>query len=217
MARFKDKDLAIRMRLKGASYSQIKERLGISKSTLSNWLADYPLSEERIKELRDLNPRRIENFRNTMRRKRQQRLDEAYKNAAKSVGNMSKRDILIAGLFLYWGEGDKGGSAFSVSNTDPNVMRFFMKWARLFGVPEDKFRIVLHLYADMDERKEKEYWSHVLGLPLKNFRKTYKKTSVLTGLSYKNGFKHGTCMVRVYDKNLASFVLMGIKYIGDIA
>ena len=72
MARFIEKDLAIKMRLKGASYSQIKEKMGISKSTLSGWLADYPLSNKRIKELRDLNPRRIENFRNTMRMKKRQ-------------------------------------------------------------------------------------------------------------------------------------------------
>lgn len=34
------------MRLQGKSYREIQERLGIPKSTLSNWLSDVPLSEE---------------------------------------------------------------------------------------------------------------------------------------------------------------------------
>ncbi|MCX6713082.1 MAG: helix-turn-helix domain containing protein, partial [Candidatus Vogelbacteria bacterium] len=69
MARILVKQKAVKLRLEGKSYSEIKNLLGISKSTLSGWLEDYPLSKERIKELRDWNPRRIENFRNTMRNK----------------------------------------------------------------------------------------------------------------------------------------------------
>ena len=41
MARKKDKQKALTMRKKGMSYSQIKEKLGISKSTLSGWLQAY--------------------------------------------------------------------------------------------------------------------------------------------------------------------------------
>ncbi len=217
MARREDKEKAIRMRLKGASYSQIRASLSVGKGTLSEWLRDYPLSEKRIRELRDRNPKRIESFRNTMARKREVKLKEAYEEAKRSIRKLSKRDLFIAGLFLYWGEGDKNGNTFSVSNTDPNMMRLFMKWSRALGIREDKFRVVLHIYSDMDEDKERNFWSDVLKIPIKNFRKTYVKDSTLTGLTYKNGFKHGTCMVRVYDKKLVSFILMGIKYMGDIA
>ncbi len=215
MSRVIEKRKAINLRLKGASYSQIKTKLGISKSTLSNWLSDYPLSDERIKELRDLNPIRIEHFRNTMRKKREVKLSDLYDKAKRSIGLLSKRDLFIAGLFLYWGEGDKSGSVFSVSNTDPNLIKFFMKWARSLGVEENKFRVVLHLYSDMDEDREKKFWSNITNVSLDNFRKVYRKDSSLSGLTYKNGFRHGTCMVRVYDNKLARFILMGIKYIGD--
>lgn len=59
MARKLDKQRAILLRKRGYSYSQIKNKLGISKSTLSGWLYDIPLSEKRIRELRDLSPQRI--------------------------------------------------------------------------------------------------------------------------------------------------------------
>ena len=78
MARIKDKSKAIELRKKGMSYSQIKAELGISKSTLSGWLSDMPLSEKRIKELRDFSPMRIERCRNTKMKKRQDRLDFVF-------------------------------------------------------------------------------------------------------------------------------------------
>jgi len=69
MARRLDKEKAIKLRLEGQSYSQIKAELGVSKSTLSGWLGDYPLSSERINELRAHSFKRIERYRNTMQRK----------------------------------------------------------------------------------------------------------------------------------------------------
>lgn len=70
MARFKDKEEAIKLRLQGNSYSQIKSVLKVNKSTLSYWLKDFPLSEEKIQKLRDRNPQRIEKYRATRARQR---------------------------------------------------------------------------------------------------------------------------------------------------
>ena len=56
------------------SYSEIKKRLGVSKSTLSYWLKDFPLSEEKIVQLKRLGWKKgeasRERFRNTMAGKR---------------------------------------------------------------------------------------------------------------------------------------------------
>ena len=123
MALRKEKSEAIRMRKEGASYSQIKEKLKVSKSSLSLWLHEMPLPEKRLRELRDWNVVRIERFRNTMRRKREGRWAEVRKRAAKDIRTLSKRELLIAGLFLYWGEGTKTSVAStSISNTDPAMI-----------------------------------------------------------------------------------------------
>jgi hypothetical protein len=213
----KERDEALKMRMLGMSYSQIKQKINVSKSTLNLWLGKYPLSKERIDELSWSNERRIERFRNTMKCKKDIEIKNTLDKVSKLIGKISHRDLLIAGLFLYWGEGDKSGNVFSISNTDPDMMRFFMFWARTFNINEDKFRVVLHLYSDMNQIKEKIYWSKILKIPIKNFRKTYIKNSTLTGLTYKKGFKHGTCMVRVYDRKLAMFVLTSLQYIKGIA
>jgi len=49
--REKDHSDAVALRLAGYSYSQIKDKLKVSKSTLSGWLDKYPLTPQGIKEL----------------------------------------------------------------------------------------------------------------------------------------------------------------------
>jgi transcriptional regulator with XRE-family HTH domain len=96
MARPKDKSRAIDLRKKGMSYSQIKAELGISKSTLSGWLCDMPLSEKRIRELRDFNPMRIERCRNTKLRNRRSRLLNVYQKVSRDIGKINNRELFIA-------------------------------------------------------------------------------------------------------------------------
>ena len=102
MSRIKDKSKAIELRRKGMSYSQIKAELGISKSTLSGWLQDMPLSEDRVRELGPMNLKRIERCRNTKLKHRQERLKNIYNKARLDIGELSKRELFLLGLFLYW-------------------------------------------------------------------------------------------------------------------
>ena len=216
MARIKDKEKAIKLRLEGFSYSQIKSEMNLSKSTLSNWLSNYPLSPEKIRELRDLNPRRIENCRNTKAKKVSERLDKVYTKAASDILVLNKRELFVAGLFLYWGEGSKSErTTTGLSNTDPAMLRFFLKWLYLMGVSQKKLNIVLQLYVDMDVNKEINFWSKELDLPRNLFKRCYIKGSTLSGLTYKRGFGHGTCNIRVYNRDLAEYVHASMKYIGS--
>lgn len=214
MALLEKKSEAIRMRKEGASYSQIKEKLKVSKSSLSLWLHDMPLPEKRLRELRDWNAVRIERFSNTMRDKREARWAEVRKRAAKDIRTLSKREIIIAGLFLYWGEGGKTvTTCTSLSNTDPAMIRFFMCWLQALGVSKDRFRVHVHLYSDMDIQKELRYWSKTLDLPLSSFRKPYVKTSNRSGLSYPQKFPHGTCNLIYGNRDVSEYVLMALDYI----
>ena len=216
MARRLDKEKAIKLRLKGYSYSQIKAELGVSKSTLSIWLAGYPLTPERINELRGNNSKRIERYRNTMHRKRELASEEAYNKVSKDIGTITARDLLIGGIFLYWGEGSKSSDCLtSVSNTDPKVLQFFIKWLGLFGIGKNDLRVKLHLYKDMDSNKEVAFWSKELKLPNSCFQKPYIKDSTLSGLTYKNGFGHGTCNIRYFRKDMWQYWKAALRYIRE--
>lgn len=184
---------------------------------MSNWLHDFPLSPEKIVELRDKNPIRIERYRNTMREKRETKYRLAYMFMSHKIGTISKKELLIAGLFLYWGEGTKT-KRFSIgfTNTNPNMIIIFIKWLNLFHVSRSKLKIHLHLYSDMDIEKQKNFWSKKLNIPLSQFRKPYIKKSLLSSITYSNSFKEGTCSVILENGDITNKVLMGIKYVQDI-
>lgn len=217
MARKLDREKALEMRKREMSYSQIKKALGVNKSTLSYWLKDYPLSEKRIRELRD-SDLKIEKYRETVRKKREARLDVFYNEEKVKLFPVNKRDLYLAGLFLYWGEGAKNVARgkLTVSNTDPAVIKFFMYWLEnSLGVPKGKMRIQLHLYSDMDIDKEISFWAETLRVDRGQFTRPYIKESLSSKINHKGGFGHGTCNLGVGDARLCERVLMALKAVGD--
>lgn len=221
MARLKDREKALALRKQEMSYSQIKKILGISKSTLSYWLRDYPLSEQRIKELKRIGARRneqaIEKYRETMRQKREKRLTEIYQIQKKLILPLNNREFFIAGLLLYWGEGTKcRRDGLSISNSDPSVIRFFIYWLKKsLAIPKKKIRILLHLYNDMNINNELNYWSKILRIPLRQFNRSYIKKTPSARINHKGGFGHGTCNARINSVPLAEKIFMSLKVISN--
>lgn len=214
MARFQDHNNALKLRKQGMSYSQIKEILGVSKSTLSCWLKEYPLSKERVSELRGKNEKRIERFRETMKRKKDKRLACCYQQQKKKIFPIKNKELFLCGLFLYWGEGSKGYTVVGVSNTDPAMIKFFIKWlATCFGVSRSRLSAQLQLYNDMEVEKEIRFWSDCLRISKRQFIRPYVKKNVQTNINHKGGFGHGTCNLRVYDARLSETILMAVKSI----
>lgn len=216
MINFLLKRQALTLRNQGKSYSQIKHELGVSKSTLSGWLKKYPLSKEQIRLLRDVNEIRIERFRHTMQLKKEKRLVHHYEEVKKEIIPFSKKELFLAGIFLYWGEGGKTEqSLVTISNTDPRVLQFALLWMQeALDIPKEKVRVLLHLYKDMDVQESIKYWSNILHIPIAQFTKPYIKKTNRTGLDEK-GYGHGTCNLRVNDVYLKSKILMAIKSIAD--
>ncbi|TSA44360.1 helix-turn-helix domain-containing protein [bacterium] len=216
MARIKDKQRALDLRKEGKSYSQIRSAIGVSKSTLSYWLRDFPLPEARIRELRDWNQQRIEHYRQTRLKTRTNRLNKIYLEQKKIIFPLSKRDILIAGLFLYWGEGSKTRiSELEIANTDPAVPKFFIYWVTKFlKLDRQKIKIHLHLYSDMSTKKETEFWSSALEIPKNQFRKPYIKENSSKFIN-RGTFGHGTCTIKVSNARVSEEVMMGLKTIRD--
>jgi hypothetical protein len=207
---------AIRLRKKGMPYSVIRAKLGVSKSTLSLWLRDMPLSQKEINDLRAFSPQRIERFRQAMRDKKNARRVQVFQKVSKEIGSFSKRDVFIAGLFLYWGEGTKTADCTtSLTNTDPSILRFYVAWLESLGIKRVDLRIKLHLYADQDVGELTKFWSDTLMISMDNFTKPYVKESRLTNKTYKGMFSYGTCVVSYHDRDLHEYVMEGITFLRD--
>lgn len=207
---------ALSLRKEGKSYSQIKEELQISKSTLSRWLRKIPLTKIQIEKLQNGNQERIEKFIQTMRLKREERLNQYYLQEKVKILPLSTKELYLSGIFLYWGEGNKTSrSSISVSNTDPEVLKFTIFWMiRSLNIKKEKIKIYLHLYSDMNIKKEMYYWGGQLNIDLKYFSKPYIKTTNKASIDQK-GFGHGTCTVVYNNTQLKETLLMSIKTISD--
>ncbi|MDC1205396.1 helix-turn-helix domain-containing protein [Candidatus Pacebacteria bacterium] len=214
MARTEDREKAIALRKKGMSYSQIKEKIGVNKSTLSYWLSGMPLSSARLKVLRNTEAQ-IEKIRETKRRKKLARRAQVYKKVSNDIKNSTDIDF-ISGFYLYWGEGTKTAEyAISLTNSDPAVIRCFVEWVQKLGVCTEQLKIKLHLYTDQNEDELKLFWSQVTGIPVDNFYKTYIKSSASTRKTYKGMFSYGTCVIIYGNRDMYEYVLEGIYYLRD--
>lgn len=217
MSKINERQKVIELRKRGYSYSEIKKHVSVSKSTLSLWLAEMPLSKEMISELRDKNPIRIEKFRSTMKKKKDLNFQKVLHLEKQKIGTITKRELYLMGMVLYWAEGTKSwNSQTELTNSDPEVIRIFMEWLIQNNVPKDKLKIRLHLYSDMDQEKEISFWSKFLKIPKNQFRKPMIKQSLKSRISYKGRHGHGTCQIIYGNKDLNDHLKAGIEYLRSL-
>lgn len=213
------REKAIKLRLQGETYGQIRKALNISKSTLSDWLRKIPLTEEQVISLsRNKEKSRElarEKYITTRRIQKLDRLKRIYHKQCKELLPLTKRELFLAGVFLYWGEGEKKHGRMCISNTDPKMVIFALYWmVNCLGVPKERIKINLHLYKDMKIEESIIFWSTLLDVPKNQFRKPYIKKTNREGLTYKS-FGHGTCRLYVGSVDLSEKVAMTIKSISD--
>lgn len=209
---------AIQLRLqKAMSYSAIKKALGVSKSTLSYWLKDYPLTKEKISELQksgwSTSEISREKYRATMRETKEKIAEGEYVTYKKVLGNIGDKALFVSGLMLYSAEGDKKNSnRICLANTDTKLIFFFMSWlTKFYEVDRSTIKFQLHLYEDMDVKKEKEYWRGELSVEDVQFYKPSIRKVTRNSFSYSESYRHGTCSLYVLNTRKKTQLMMAIK------
>lgn len=213
------KTRAINLRKQGQSYNQISQKLNIPKSTLSNWLSKLSWSTVVKSNLIDktLGTRKLALIKanierqNTANNRHMQFRNEARNEYAK----LSKNKLFIAGISLYWGEGEKTDSGrVSIVNTDPKMLLVMAEFYRkCLKIPENNLRIGLFIYEDMDIKQITNYWSKLLNIPIPQFIKTQvlKSRSKLT----KRRSIYGICSLYCSNTKLSIKIREWIKLLGD--
>ncbi len=93
------------------------------------------------------------------------------------------------------------------------MLKVFIKWLGLLGISRNDVKVKLHLYKDMNISREVNFWQRELGVNRRQFIRPYIKDSLLSGLTYKSGFGHGTCNIVVDRTDPTRYILMGVRYI----
>jgi len=195
----KDKKETLQLRSLGKSYSEIRDLLGVPKSTLSDWLSKTHWSKKikRIlaKKALEKNTIRLHNL-NKIRGEHLARLYREARNEAKEEFEQFKLyPTFISGIAIYWGEGDKlSRHLVRIGNIDPLMIQVFVKFlCEVCGMPKKAIRAYILLYPDLDPNKCKDFWIRKSGLVAENFNKCV----VIQGRHKKKRIPYGVCYVGV--------------------
>ena len=176
MAKFVLKIKARELRKTGLSILDIARKLNVAKSTVSLWCRDILLSE--VQKNRLLQNKSWAGSKGRLlgaeanRQKRIGVIEEGKKWAGITLGSMSQRDLLIAGIALYWAEGSKTDRRFIFVNSDPAMILVMYEWLKdIFGIPKEAFMPRLSINEIHKPRIQKVlgFWSKLLELPVEQF------------------------------------------------
>lgn len=197
------------LRLQGLDYEEIVAQLGVSKSSVLLWVRDLPrpprvAPEECAKRTSE----RMRRYWRTAERpagaaRQAARRAAVGAAAAASIGDLTDREILLAGTVAYWCEGAKNkphrrADRVCFSNSDPKLILFFLLFLETVGVPPSDlvFRLQIHETADVEDAQG--FWITLTGARREQFGKTYlKRDNPLTTRKNTGDGYHGCLRVDV--------------------
>ena len=149
-AKIEQKNKAIELRKQGFSYSEILKQIPVSKSSLSLWLKSVKLAKS---QKQNLTAKKLAGMKRGWEARHNERIKitrEIKREAGKEIKNISDRELWLIGTALYWGEGnkekkDRPGSGVKFSNSDPKMIKIFLKWL-LEIIHEKRKKIYLEIY-----------------------------------------------------------------------
>ena len=205
------------MRTKGKSVIVIARKLGIAKSTVSVWVRDIILSIEQLETLRQHSLIGRERGRIlgalAQKNKRIKLQKECNKEGIKNIGQLTKRELMLAGVSLYWAEGTKKSRQVRFCNSDPDLINFMIEWLRkYFNVDTKNLKLTVGLNEIHKPREKivKEYWSRKIGIPLSQFRNSSFKR-VTNKKVYDNYNDHyGTLNIDLLKPARIYYKIMGL-------
>lgn len=219
MAKYDLRLRARKLRQQGVSVRDIAIQLDVAKSSVSWWVRDIALTQIQKARLTtsEIKGRERGLFK-TMQIKRERRasyLEEFNISGALRMSAVSKNELFVLGVGLYWAEGGKSDKNRRVEfcNSDLGMIKFFILWLEVcFGVPKEDLRCVLGINQvhELREDQVRKYWSERTGIPLDQFRKTsFKK--VKNYKVYDNFNEHfGTLTVLVAKSTNLYYEIMGL-------
>ena len=198
-----EKEKAIKLRKQGFSYSEILKEVLVAKSTLSLWLRSVGLAK---KQKQRLTEKRLTAALRGAKARKDHRIavtKEIKDKARNEIGKLSKRELWLIGVALYWAEGAKE-KPWSVNvdlkfnNSDPLMIIFFLKWLKKICLvsPQDII-YELYIHETANWKDAARYWSKIISIPPQKIRVYFKHNKIKTKRKNTGNDYHGLIMVRV--------------------
>jgi hypothetical protein len=157
------------LRAEAWTLQEIADELRASRGQVSVWVRGVPFTpgpRNRGAPAQRVHPMRVA------------KLDEIERLRSEGVariGELSRKEFLVAGVALYAGEGAKLDRSVRFANSDPRMVLFFVQWLRaFFTVDESRLRVRLYLHEGLGLDAANRFWSELTGIPEAQFGAPYR-------------------------------------------
>ena len=125
------------------------------------------------------------------------------------IGKLSKRDLFLVAIALYWGEGTK--RELNLLNGDPAMIKVFLDGLLSIGIKRESVKITIRYYSHQDKEELSKFWIGKLGLSAENLV-GYERVDSCGS----NKLRYGMCRMRVAKASYFHKVLLqGISQISS--
>jgi hypothetical protein len=133
--------------------TEIERELAVSRSSVSVWVRDVelgPAQRERLLAVSKLGPLLSAERKAAAAREGRRRYQADGRRLARD------RDATYtAGCMLYWAEGSKARNYVKLTNSDPELVVYFLRFLRLhFAVADERVKLALNLFCDHRDHQE---------------------------------------------------------------
>jgi hypothetical protein len=125
----------------------------------------------------------------------------AVEAATQSLGDLTERELVIAGVVAYWAEGTKRKpwnpqDRVVFTNSDVDMIRLFLRFLELSEVTPDRLRLRLSIHESADVDAATRFWAEALSWPIAEFQKVTLKRHVPRSTNRRNtGSGYHGCLV----------------------
>jgi len=225
MAKFEERILARKLRNSGKSIGNIAKIVGVSKSTVSCWCNDIFLSELQKLHLNQINSEAVKKgsiVANENKKLERLKRVNFYKSIGiKKISKLSKRELFLVGVALYWAESGKTQRKVVFINSDSEMILLWIKWVReCLNIPKKRLICRVEINEIHKNRLSviEQYWSNLIKIPRNQFKKASLKHSQIKKFYKDNSNYFGSLQLTVSKGTNLNYEILGyIEGLADAA
>lgn len=211
------KESVRKLRKEGYSFRDIAKKQKLPVSTVYLWSKDIKLTPKQIDIIQIKHDQAFAYGRKIAQRSKHEKYiqfqSRCFANGFNHIKSISKQEINLIGVALYWGEGFKKDSRFGFANSDPSMITFILNWLNnCLNVKKEEIRLRLGLNINLINKTNniQQKWIEITGIPKHQYQKPfYQKTSQIK--TYKNSDNYlGVLRIRVNNHPELLPTIMGM-------
>jgi hypothetical protein len=209
-AKIKARDL----RTQGISINKIASSLRVSKGTVSYWVRDIVLTEDQRIRLAGNRAQRLL-FGSQVLSRKYMALRARYQAEGRHNARTLGKAYAMA-CMLFWAEGSRARQSVVFTNTDSDMMLFFVKFLKkYFKCKPSDFSLTLNAYLDngLSAVAIENFWVKKLRLR----RTCLRKSQFKLGNGQGGKYPYGVCTIRIHDVRLVQLLYGSIQELVNIS